>query len=152
MAYLTVREIIDLAKYVGIEIIGTPMPDQLEDVVCVMPANPEGMENDDGEIEYYHLIAYFEDYPEKGVCPLGEPKAFSEIYKKYERLSTKSNKESPAQQEQHHMIGALFFKGEKGQKLKVMSTLNSDNGITWFLTYDPVTGCKFRNEIKVFEI
>lgn len=61
-------------------------------------------------------------------------------------------RESPAQLKQNSMVGEIFFKGDNGQKLTVISPLNTDNGVMWFLTHDPETGLTYRNEIKIIEI
>lgn len=72
---LTVREIIDLAVFSGIEIDESKIPagDELDEVVCIANCHPAGLENDDGVIEHYNFVMYFEQCPEEGVIPLGNP-------------------------------------------------------------------------------
>lgn len=72
---LTVREILDLANFSGIEIDKSKLPsdDELDTVVCIAKCHPEGLENDEGVIEHYNLVMYFEDCPEEGIIPLGNP-------------------------------------------------------------------------------
>lgn len=72
---LTVREIIDLAEYAGITIDKAKLPDEheMETVVCLTHCHPGGLKNDEGVTEHFNLVMYFEDCPEEGVIPLGEP-------------------------------------------------------------------------------
>ena len=72
---LTVREIMDLAEYSGFDIDKSNLPsdDDMETVVCLAKCNPEGLKNDEGVIEHFGLVMYFEDCPEEGVIPLGYP-------------------------------------------------------------------------------
>ena len=61
-------------------------------------------------------------------------------------------KETAAQKAQNNMIGQLFFSGEDGEKMAVISPLHQEKDVMWFLTMNKKTGQKFRNEIKVFEV
>lgn len=72
---LTLREIKDLAEFSGFEIDESKSPkgDDLDAVVCIAKCHPDGLENDNGETERFNLVMYFEDCPEEGVIPLGDP-------------------------------------------------------------------------------
>ncbi|SEQ48625.1 hypothetical protein SAMN03080615_01642 [Amphritea atlantica] len=66
--------IIDLALYSGVDVDVSGVDDaELETVVCLADCHPEGLENDDGVIEHFNLVMYFEECPEEGVIPLGNP-------------------------------------------------------------------------------
>ena len=72
---LTVREIMDLAKYSGIDLDENNASDidEMETIVCLCSCHPDGVKNEDGSIEHFNFVIYFEDYPEEGVIPLGNP-------------------------------------------------------------------------------
>lgn len=71
---LTLEEIIDLAIHSGIEIPKENIPsDDLDQVICITKCHPKGLKDDEGNIEHYKLVMYFEDCPEEGVIPLGKP-------------------------------------------------------------------------------
>ncbi len=72
---LTVREILDLAKFSGIVVDETKLPneEEMETVVCITSCHKDGLANDDGVIEHFNLVMYFEECPEEGVIPLGDP-------------------------------------------------------------------------------
>ena len=74
---LTVKEIRDLAEATGLLTIVEPEEDMdkddLETVICLANCHPDGLKNDEGVTEHYSLVMYFEDCPEEGVMPLGDP-------------------------------------------------------------------------------
>ena len=73
---LTVAEIIDLAVGAGLQ-LDPNIPTERYDpdvVVCITKCPAEGVTDDDGTVEHYDLIMYFEDCPEETVIPLGDPK------------------------------------------------------------------------------
>ena len=72
---LTLREIMDLAEYSGFEIDKSKLPseDEMETVVCIDRCHPGGLEDDDGNVEHFNLVMYFDVCPEEGVIPLGNP-------------------------------------------------------------------------------
>lgn len=77
MAILTAREIYDLACFAGFTINHDKrfMPDEdgMETEYVIAKCPERGVENDDGKVEHYNHVAYLAEYPEEGVCPLGEP-------------------------------------------------------------------------------
>jgi len=73
---LTVAEIADLAVGAGLQLDPHVPLDQCDPdaVVCITSCPDEGVGGDNGTIEHYNLVMYFESCPEEGVIPLGEPK------------------------------------------------------------------------------
>lgn len=41
--------------------------------MCLAKCHSDGLKNDEGVIEHFSVVMYFEDCPEEGVIPLGEP-------------------------------------------------------------------------------
>lgn len=74
MITLTVKQIADLAGYAGLVLNQRFMPegDDLETEYTVMECPPTGTTDDDGKVKHYAHIAYVTDYPDEGVCPLGD--------------------------------------------------------------------------------
>lgn len=69
---LRVDEIHDLAMFCGFKFTNDPVGDEAETEIAVMPCPPEGVKNeDDDSVIHYRLIAYYDEYPEEGVCGLG---------------------------------------------------------------------------------
>ena len=74
---LSVLEIFDLAAMAGLKIEASAGEDDEETEVTITPCPASGVidEEDDGkakgEPKHYKHVAYFEEYPEEGVCPLG---------------------------------------------------------------------------------
>ena len=54
-------------------LIKLPSEDDMQDVVCITKCHPDGLENDEGKVEHYHYVMYFDICPEEGVIPLGDP-------------------------------------------------------------------------------
>lgn len=67
---LTIKEIRYLAIFCGFLVNDY---DKDEDYEITIEPCPEIGVSDDGEIIHTRYIAYFEDYPEEGVFPLGDP-------------------------------------------------------------------------------
>lgn len=72
---LTLEEIKDLAEHAGFTIDQSKPPEnnEMDYVVCITNCHPEGLANDDGKIEHFNYVMYFECCPEEGVIPLGNP-------------------------------------------------------------------------------
>lgn len=71
---LTVAEIRDLAEFAGVMQHGVPLPldaDELETEIVIGDCPKQGIDND-GEVEHYRHMAWYYEYPEEGVFPLGE--------------------------------------------------------------------------------
>jgi hypothetical protein len=74
MIILNAKEIKDLAEFAGFTISSqfAASDEELEDEEFVVTDCPkEGTVDDDGTARHYDHIAYLSDYPEEGVCPLG---------------------------------------------------------------------------------
>lgn len=69
---LTGKEIRDLAEAVGLVIAKNDYAEELETEMVIVPCPEAGVLNDDGEPEHYRYIAWLEEYPEEGSCPLGD--------------------------------------------------------------------------------
>lgn len=70
---LTVEQIKDLAEFAGHRLAeSTTTDDEKETEITITVCPKVGVKEDDGSIVHYRHIAYFEEYPEEGVCPLGE--------------------------------------------------------------------------------
>ncbi len=70
---LTINQIQELAEFAGLTISTRPSSlDDMEAEITVMDS-PKGHEviEDNGSRERYNRIAYYSDYPEEGVMPLG---------------------------------------------------------------------------------
>lgn len=67
---LTINEIRDLAMLAGFEVKNYTEDGDYE---ITIETCPEKGVDDDGKIIQSRYIAYFEDYPEEGVLPLGRP-------------------------------------------------------------------------------
>ena len=74
MITLTVKEIAELAEYAGLTLHSRFMPegDDLDVEYTVIECPPTGTTDDDGNVKYYAHVAYSTDYPDEGVCPLGD--------------------------------------------------------------------------------
>src|SRR6185436_7506804 len=70
---LTVQQIIDLADFAGIPLQqnGVSDLDDLETEIVIADCPNGGVLGDDGSQEHYSKVAYYYDYPEEGVQPLG---------------------------------------------------------------------------------
>jgi hypothetical protein len=71
---LTVNEIADLARFAGIALDETRLPDadEGETEISVGPCPKGGLyEEEDGPRTHYRLIAWLEEYPEEGSMGLG---------------------------------------------------------------------------------
>lgn len=74
---LTAKEILDLARFTGLEMSGKKLDDdwcEAEYTVC--PCHSEGLKSEEAPdipAEHYRHIVYMEEYPEEGVFPLGSP-------------------------------------------------------------------------------
>lgn len=68
---LTGKEIRELAEFAGLQIVEHNYADEYETEITI--ETPSGfLVNDDGEEEYYRLIAYFTEEPEEGAIGLGD--------------------------------------------------------------------------------
>jgi hypothetical protein len=68
---LTIAELVDLAELAGLVIDSVSDTDS-ELVITECP--PEGvLDDDDPSPKHYRYIAYYAEYPDEGVLPLGEP-------------------------------------------------------------------------------
>lgn len=72
---LTLQEIIDLAEFSGLTLDKSllPDPEDLDQVICITRCHKDGLADDDGQIQHFNYVMYFEDCPEEGVIPLGMP-------------------------------------------------------------------------------
>lgn len=71
---LTVREIADLARFAGLELDETKLPNEHEgeDEITITDCPPGGLADEDEEVfSYFRKIAYFSEYPEEGAMGLG---------------------------------------------------------------------------------
>lgn len=68
---LTVDQIKDLAEFAGLRVGGGLTEDERETEVAITKCPKRGVKDDDGSIGHYRHIAYFDEYPEEGVFPLG---------------------------------------------------------------------------------
>lgn len=76
---LTIEEIRDLAQFCGL-IVQEPTASEREDeceTEITVSAWPKGVWDEDQKCQVppHKHIAYFEEYPEEGVVPLGSPSA-----------------------------------------------------------------------------
>ena len=60
-------------------------------------------------------------------------------------------RKTAAQRSQNDILAEIFLKDEFGEKNRVISPLNREGDVIWFVTMDS-SGKKFRNEIRVFEV
>lgn len=73
---LTIEEIKDLAEMAGLSVNKDDLDDENKLTEIVVTACPKkGIQETDGSIVHYKHMAYYEEYPEEGVCPLGSPNA-----------------------------------------------------------------------------
>lgn len=75
MTILTISEICELCKFVGLEVDPRSIDsDQMETEISInkVPENGVYDEDDKKHIRYTGNIAHFTEYPEEGVYPLGE--------------------------------------------------------------------------------
>ena len=74
MIILTIGEIKDLAEFCGLvlskECINDTEDDDAEVSIEECPSRGI-LDEDDGSVKHYKKMAYFTDYPEEGVFPLG---------------------------------------------------------------------------------
>lgn len=70
---LTVQEIIDLARFAGIALDESRLPDadDMETPIAVEKCPPEGLIDDDGSRLHYRMCASLDEYPEEGRMGLG---------------------------------------------------------------------------------
>lgn len=74
---LTIDQIKDLAQFAGLHITGEA--EDKESEITIIECPKEGIKDDDGStIVHYRHVAYLEEYPEEGVCPLGDELVQSE--------------------------------------------------------------------------
>lgn len=87
MIVLNAREIKDLAEFAGFTISSRFIipDDEMETEYVVTDCPAEGTVDDDGAVRHYDHVAYLSEYPEEGICPLGE-----------ERQATPSGKDGGA--------------------------------------------------------
>lgn len=74
MAAITLsgKEIKDLAEAVGLVIQPLDYADELETEMTIIDCPAEGVLDDDGKATHYQRVAYYSEYPEEGMCPLGD--------------------------------------------------------------------------------
>lgn len=71
---LTVEEIKQLAEFAGLKVEHFMPSDELETEIAITNCPTRGIKDPDNDsIMLYKHIAYFEEYPEEGVYPLGKP-------------------------------------------------------------------------------
>lgn len=70
---LTIREIVDLARFAGLLPSGEHLPDEdeLEEEITVQSFDGGKLTEDDGTQRAYRRIAYYAEYPEEGCLGLG---------------------------------------------------------------------------------
>lgn len=74
MLTLTIEEIRDLAEFAGLQLVHREITDDDRGTEIVVTDCPErGVEDEEqpGLTLHCRHIAYLEEYPEEGVCPLG---------------------------------------------------------------------------------
>lgn len=73
---LTVREIIDLARFAGIPLeehrIAQALDSELEDEIAIFDCPEGGVVDEEGVSEKFRKLAYFAEYPDEGGVGLGE--------------------------------------------------------------------------------
>lgn len=69
---LTIDQIKDLAEFAGLKVEGEITDDDKETEIVITKCPEKGVEETDGSIVHYRHIAYLEEYPDEGVCPLGD--------------------------------------------------------------------------------
>lgn len=72
MLTLTGKEIKDLAEAVGLVISPLDYEDELETEMTIIDCPASGVLDDDGKATHYQHVAYYSEYPEEGMCPLGD--------------------------------------------------------------------------------
>lgn len=72
MMTLTIDEIKDLAQFCGLEVNGEITEEDAEVEITVTDCPKGGVKDDDDSIIHCRHIAYYEEYPDEGVMPLGE--------------------------------------------------------------------------------
>lgn len=72
MLTLTGKEIKDLAEAVGLVIKPLDYKDELETEMTIIDCPASGVIDDDGKARRYQHVAYYSEYPEEGVHPLGD--------------------------------------------------------------------------------
>ncbi len=72
MITLNGKQIRELAEFVGLTITEHDYADEYETEITIADCPVNGVIEDDGSTTKYDYIAYLTDYPEEGVCPLGE--------------------------------------------------------------------------------
>jgi hypothetical protein len=71
---MTILEVKDLAEACGLSVdVGGMDESDLEATVCVAHCHPDGLKDDDGKVDHCNYVMYFEDCPEEGVIPIGDP-------------------------------------------------------------------------------
>lgn len=71
---LSVEEIIDLARFAGIELDESKLPDEeeRETPICIGTCPVSGLcDEGDGVVRHYRMVAWYEEYPEEGSFGLG---------------------------------------------------------------------------------
>lgn len=72
---LTIEEIRDLAEFVGLQLAEREIPaDELETEIVIADCPEKGVHDEEQPTKTLHCrhIAYIEEYPDEGVCPLGQ--------------------------------------------------------------------------------
>lgn len=72
MLILTGKEIEDLARCAGFQIVEQNYDDERECEIVIVDCPEDGIEDDDGKRTHYAHIAYFADYPDEGAFSLGD--------------------------------------------------------------------------------
>ena len=72
MLTLTGKEIKDLAEAVGLVIKPLDYEDELETEMTIIDCPASGVLDDDGKATHFQHVAYYSEYPEEGMCPLGD--------------------------------------------------------------------------------
>lgn len=71
---LTTEEIKSLAQMAGLRVEGELTDDEKETEITITDWPKNGVKSDDGNLLPPHKrIAYYDEYPEEGVVPLGSP-------------------------------------------------------------------------------
>ncbi len=69
---LSIDEIKDIAQFAGLQVADVSDGDDMESEITITCCPQQGIKNDDGSIIYSRHVAYFDEYPEEGMMPLGK--------------------------------------------------------------------------------
>ena len=69
---LTVEQIKNLAEFAGLRVKDKLTEEDKETEITIIKCPKHGIQDDDGTIIHCKHIAYLEEYPEEGVCPLDQ--------------------------------------------------------------------------------